>query len=299
MKRSGLLDGQTASALRRDLSGFWRAYRKSKMGMFGLATITFFILLAVAAPLVSPYDPSQMGVGKAFDGPTAEHPLGTNDVGQDLFSKLIYGSRVSLMVGFIAAFMSTVIGTAIGLSSGYFGGKLDEFLMRTIDVLIIIPGIPIMVLLAAYLGPSIWNIIFILVLFGWTQIARVIRSQTLAIRELQFVEAARAIGASNSRIITTDILPNVVGLIVPQAVLSIVGGILGEAGLSFLGLGDPTHESWGMMLYYAQAYGAFLRGAWWWIIPPGLFITLVGVGFTFIGYALNDIFNPKLRRRAA
>ena len=262
-----------------------------------MVIIVFFLSISMAAPLLSPWNPYKMNTGPPFASPSGDHPLGTNDMGQDLYSQLLYGARISLMVGFIAAAMNVTVGTTVGLVAGYFGGRLDEALMRLIDIMIIIPGIPIMVLLAAYLGPSIWNIIFILVLFGWTSIARVIRSQVLMIKEYPYIEASKAAGAGSLRIIYDHILPNVVGLILPQAVLSIVGAILGEAGLSFLGLGDPTHVSWGMLLYYAQAYGAFLRRAWWWIVPPGLCITLVGLGFTFVGYALSDIFNPRLRRR--
>lgn len=279
-----------------NLRGFWIQYKRNKMGMIGLTIIVFFLISAIIAHQLSPWDPYKMNTGLPFAPPSREHPLGTNDMGQDIFSQLIFGARISLMVGFIAASVNVAIGATIGLLSGYFGGKLDEFFMRMIDVMIIIPGIPIMVLIAAYLGPSMWNIILILVVFGWTSIARVIRSQVLMIKEYPYIEASKAAGAGSFRIVYDHILPNVVSLILPQAVLSVVGAILGEAGLSFLGLGDPTHVSWGMLLYYAQAYGAFLRSAWWWIIPPGLCIALVGLGFTFVGYALNDIFNPRLRR---
>jgi peptide/nickel transport system permease protein len=280
-----------------NLRGFWRKYSRNRMGVIGLVVILFFLALSVLAPYISPWNPYKMNTGPPFAPPSAEHPLGTNDMGQDLYSQLLNGARISLMVGLIAAAVNVAIGTTVGLVSGYFGGRLDEFFMRLIDIMIIIPGIPIMVLIAAYLGPSMWNIIFILVLFGWTSIARVIRSQVLMIKEYPYIEASKATGAGSFRIIYDHIMPNVVGLILPQAVLSVVGAILGEAGLSFLGLGDPTHVSWGMLLFYAQAYGAFLRRAWWWIIPPGLCITLVGLGFTFVGYALNDVFNPRLRRR--
>jgi ABC-type dipeptide/oligopeptide/nickel transport system permease subunit len=278
------------------MRGFWAQYRRNRMGVVGLALIAFFMALAIIAPQISLWDPYKMNTGPPFSSPSPEHPLGTNDMGQDIYSQLIFGARISLMVGFIAATANVFIGTIVGLLSGYFGGRIDEFFMRTIDVMIIIPGIPIMVLIAAYLGPSMWNIIFILVIFGWTSIARVIRSQVLMIKEYPYIEASKAAGASSFRIVFDHVMPNVVSLILPQAVLSVVGAILGEAGLSFLGLGDPTHVSWGMLLYYAQAYGAFLRRAWWWIIPPGLCITLVGLGFTFVGYALSDIFNPRLRR---
>lgn len=299
MSKANVTRRQRVRSTLQNASAFLKTFRRSKMGVLGLAIIVFFIALALLAGPLAPYPPKLMGAGQPFEVPSAEHWLGTDDVGEDLYSQLLYGTRVSLMVGFVAAFMSTIIGTMVGLISGYFGGKLDEFFMRVIDVLIIIPGIPLMLLLAAYLGPSIWNIIFILVFFGWTTIGRVVRSQTLALRELPFIESARASGAGDMRIMFTDLMPNLVGIIVPQAILSIVGAILGEAGLSFLGLGDPTNQSWGLMLYYAESYGAFLRSAWWWIIPPGLCITLVGIGFTFVGYALNDIFNPRLRRRGA
>jgi peptide/nickel transport system permease protein len=282
----------------RGARGFLNVYLKNRMGLLGLAIIFFFFMMALSANAVAPYPPNLM-TNDLFAPPSAAHWMGTNDVGQDLYSQLLFGARVSLLVGLISAFINTASGTLVGVVAGYFGGKIDEFLMRITDILLIIPRIPIIIVLAAFLGPSIWNIILVLVALGWTNIGRVVRSQTLALREQAFVESAKAIGAGNTRILTTDIVPNLVGIIVPQGVLAIVGAILAEAGLSFLGLGDPTQNSWGLILYYAEQYGAFLRGAWWWIGPPGLSIALISIGFTFVGYALNDIFNPQLKRFAA
>lgn len=223
--------------------------------------------------------------------------LGTDDAGRDVFSQMIYGTQISLLIGFLATMMTIVIGTLIGIVSGYMGGKVDDLLMRITDIMLVIPGLPLMIVLAAVLGPSINTIILVIGVLSWPTTARFIRAQVLTLKERAFVEAARAAGATDFYIMRRHILPNVMPLVFAEAILMIASAILIEAALSFLGLGDPVHISWGMILHYAEMRGAFSRGAWWCVVPPGLAITLVCVSFVLIGNALDEILNPRLRRR--
>jgi len=273
-----------------------RAVVATKKGKIGLTLVFFFIFMAIFADLLSPYNPFDR-VGPPFAAPSTKHPLGLNDIGQDLLSELIHGARVSLLVGFAAASVRTLIGLLVGLMAGYFGGALDDWTMRFVDVLLILPSLPLMILLAAYVGQSIWNIILIISLLGWPGLARLVRSQTLTLRERPYVEAARSMGITNLSIVFTVIFPNMFPLVLANTVLDIMGAILSEAGLSFLGLGDPTHKSWGMMLYYAQQRNAFFQHLWYWIAFPGLCITLIGLGFALVGMTLDEVANPRLRRR--
>jgi len=279
-----------------NLIEFWRVYKQRKTAVFGLAIVAVFVLAIVFAPYIAPYDPS-LRIGAAFESPSWQHLLGTNDIGVDILSELIYAGRISLMVGLIAASLVVMTGSTVGLISGYFGGVVDEILMRMTDIVLILPRFPLMIVMAAYLGPGMWTIIFVYSVVGWASLARQVRSQVLSVKESTFVEASRAIGAGNTHIMTSHILPNIGGIIIANGVMEIMFAILTEAGLSFLGLGDPTHKSWGVMLYFAQIRGAFLRGAWWWIFPPGLCISLISCGFNFIGTALNDLFGLKLGKR--
>ena len=273
---------------------YWRRFRRRKTAVFGLATMMVFAVATVFAPYVAPYDPREQ-VGEPFEPPSWAHLAGTNDIGTDILSELVFASRISLLVGLTAAGLVVLIGSVVGLVSGYFGGMVDEVLTRITDIVLILPRLPLMIVMAAYLGPSIWTIVFVYSCVGWSSLARQIRSQVLSLRESTFIEASRAIGTGKSRIIVDHILPNITGIIVANGVMEIMFAILTEAGLSFLGLGDPTHKSWGVMLYFAQIQGAFLRGAWWWILPPGLCISLLACSFNFVGTALNDIFGLKLQ----
>jgi len=250
---------------------------------------------AVFAPWVAPYNPEETS-GGPFEAPSRLHLLGTNDIGQDILSELIFGARISLVIGFLAAIVAISIGTAVGTVAGYFGGWVDTVLMRAVDVVLVIPFLPLMILLAAYLGPSFWNIILVIGLLVWARPARVLRSQVLSLRSLEYIDAARALGASAGRILRLHVLPGVISLSLAQFILAASNAILIEASLSFLGLGDPTAKSWGSILYYAQVRSAFLTGAWlWWVLPPGLLITLAVLGFAFTGFALEEVLNPRLR----
>jgi len=268
------------------------------IGLVGGIGLTLLVILtgaAVLAPWISPYNPAETS-GNPFEAPSRRHLLGTNDIGQDILSELIFGARISLAIGFLAALVAIAIGTTVGIIAGYFSGLVDTILMRAVDVVLVIPFLPLMILLAAYLGPSFWNIIIVIGVLVWARPARVLRAQVLSMRTLNYIEAARALGAPTGRILRLHILPGVLSLSLAQFILAASNSILIEAALSFLGLGDPTAKSWGSILYYAQVRSAFLSGAWvWWVLPPGLVITLAVLGFALTGFALEEVINPRLR----
>ncbi|TXT47692.1 MAG: hypothetical protein FD137_1019 [Spirochaetes bacterium] len=274
----------------------FRLFLKGKAGVVGLVILSAFILVAVFAPLISPYPPYER-VGTPFEQPSIKHLLGTNDIGQDILSEIIYGTRISLLIGILSAGVSLVIGTIVGMTAGYLGGKVDAVLMRAVDLNLVIPMLPLMILLAAFLGPSFWNIVLVIGILSWASPARVIRSQVLTIKNKGYVEAVEVLGAKPFYTIVKHILPPTMSIIISQLILMSSRAILTEASLSFLGLGDPTQKSWGIILYYAQARSAFLTDAWlWWILPPGILITILVISFAYIGNTLEEIVNPRLRR---
>jgi len=280
-----------------DLKNFWRSLRRNRMGLAGLSMLIAALIVAVAAPWIAPYDPDEpvpVTIDTIYAPPNAGHWLGTDDAGQDVLTNFIYGSRVSLTVGFFASFISIVIGGVIGLVAGYFGGRIDNLLMRFTDIILVIPDLPLTIVLVALTKPSLLNIIIVIGVVGWTGSARLVRSQTLAVKERKFVMRARAIGAGHLRIIARHIFPLVLPLIVTNTVLVISLAILNESALSFLGLSDPTTLSWGQMLNYAFTRGAMSTGAWWALMPPGFGIVWVVLACTLMGYGLEQILNPRV-----
>jgi peptide/nickel transport system permease protein len=223
------------------------------------------------------------------------YTLGTDAQGRDIFSQLMWGSQIALTVGLLAAAGSIGIGTIIGLVSGYSGGRIDSILMRFTDVILVLPGLPFLIILAAVLGPSYWNIIFVLTIIGWPGTARVIRSEVLSLKERPFIDSARVTGASNIRIMFKHLAPNVMPLAFLYMTLAVSGSILSEAALSFLGLGDVNTASWGQMLQAVQTENVL--AAWWWLMPPGIAITFISLAFYLIGRAFEQIVNPRLRKR--
>lgn len=223
--------------------------------------------------------------------------LGCDYVGVDVYSQVIYGSQVSLLIGVLAAVISSVIGIAVGVMTGYFGGVVDEVVMRIVDILLCLPLLPLLLVLVSLFGKSVFYIVFFVALFGWQGLSRMIRSNVLSLREAAFVECAKASGASRFYIMIRHLVPNVLPIAFASLVLGVPAAILFEAALSFLGFGDPRVPTWGKMLHQAFGFGAFTRMAWWWLIPPGLAITTLCLGFVFMGHALDEVVNPRLRRR--
>lgn len=278
------------------LRGLWRQLRRSGMGMTGLVMLLVVVGMAVFAPWLAPYDPYapvRARIDTIYAPPGAAHLLGTDDGGKDVLSAFIYGARVSLIVGFVASAITVGIGGAIGLIAGFYGGRVGRLLMGITNIFLVIPDLPLYVVLVALLGPSLWNIILAIAVIGWTGTARVVYAQVLSLKERQFVQRARTIGASRSYIIRRHILPLVLPIILAQNALVISVAILSEAGLAFLGLGDPSLISWGTMLNFAFNRGAISVGAWWTILPPGLGIVWVVLGWTLLGYVIEEIVNPR------
>lgn len=276
--------------------GFWRTFRRNRMAVMGLLMLAVAVGTAVFAPWLAPYDPKapvRATIDDIYARPSPAHLLGTDDAGKDVLSNFIYGARVSLIVGFFASFISICIGGVIGIVAGFYGGRVENLLMRFTDIMLVIPDLPLAIVLVALTRPSVLNIIIVIGIVGWTGTARLIRSQTLSVKQRKFVLRARAIGAGNGHIIRHHIFPLVLPLIVVNAVLVIAGAILAESTLSFIGLGDPTTLSWGQMLNFAFGRGAMSSGAWWVLVTPGFGIVWVVLAFTLLGQGLEQVFNPR------
>ncbi|CQR70192.1 Glutathione transport system permease protein GsiD [Sporomusa ovata DSM 2662] len=254
---------------------------------WGLFLLLTLILVALLAPIVAPYSPSERFT--PFDLPSAVHPLGCDDIGHDILTQLILASRVSLLVGLTAAIASAGLGAAIGILAGYCRGYLAYLLNSFIDIVLLIPMLPLMIALAAYLGPSLGNIIAIIGLLGWCSTARVVKSRVLQLRDLPFVEALQGLGIPEYQIILKHIVPNVVEVIAAKFILAVAYAMLSESALSFLGLGDPLTISWGSILYYAFHRGGFVNDLWHWYLPPGLCIAAATLGFTLLGFYLEQL----------
>lgn len=277
----------------------WALFSESMMGKVGLGIVLSIVLMGVFAPYLAPYPYHELNMKESTLPPSWKHPLGTNHYGEDLLSRVIWGSRTSLLVGFAAASLSVIIGTLVGMVSGYYGGAPDSILMRITDLFLSVPTLPLMLIFAALFGKGVFNIILVLSILGWTGTARMVRSETLSLKERPLTEAAKAIGATDTHILGRHILPNVLPLILASMVLSIVNAILGEAWVSFLGFGVSLEEppSWGIILYWADLKLAVINNYWWWIVPPGLLLMLLVLGFAFVSHALDQVLNPRLRRR--
>ncbi len=279
----------------RTLHEIWR----DRAGRTGLILLGMIFVVAVIGPVVFPFDPDKVGTTAAsiFSPPSWAHWLGTDELGRDVFRQFLSGAKISLFVGLVATVISIFVGSVVGLVAGYFGRWVDGGLMRVTDFFLVLPTIPLVIVLAAIFGQSLGILVLVIGLTGWPSVARIVRSQVLSLRERQFITRIRSLGASDFRIVRSHILANVMPLLFANTVLVIAGSILAEATLAFLGLGDPVHVSWGTMLHFAFESGATGRGAWWYVLPPGIGIVVVVLGFILAGHTLDRILNPRLRAR--
>jgi peptide/nickel transport system permease protein len=286
--------GDLPQARRRRGGVVWAILKSRPQASIAVTVLLLTLLIAIFAPWIAPYGPREK-VGPPFAPPSSEFPLGLDDGGIDMLSLIIYGSRVSLIVGFAAAAVAMLIGGAVGIMSGYFGGKTDITLMRITDYFLVIPDVPLMIVIAAIWGRSLTNIIIIIGVIYWTGTARIIRAQVKSVRERVYIRRAQALGASDSRIIFRHVLPQVAPLLVANTVLTVAVAIFAETALAFLGLGDPSLISWGRLIENAFVSNAISVDAWWAIAPPGIAVAVVILACTLLGTAIEDALNPRLR----
>ncbi|MGH2359477.1 MAG: oligopeptide ABC transporter permease [bacterium] len=271
----------------------WRRFKKHRTAMFGGLIIFLFIATAVFASVLTPYTFDQIDLYKRKAPPSWQHPMGTDELGHDVLTRLLYAGRISLAVGFIAAFTAAVLGTLVGATAGYFGGWPDNLLMRFTDIMFSIPDLPVLIVLARYMGGSVPGIIFVISVFAWMGPARLVRGELLRLRSQDFTDAARALGASDSRILFRHMIPNALAPVIVAATLTVGGAILSEAALSFLGIGiQPPTPSWGNMLQNAQD---FIWNTPWLAVWPGAMIFLTVLCFNFLGDGLRDALDPRLK----
>jgi peptide/nickel transport system permease protein len=275
----------------------WRRFRRHRLALFGASVITLLAVLALLAPLVGRYPPDRIDLLHIDAPPSLEHWLGTDGSGRDYWSRLVHGARISLSVGLVAVSISAVIAVVLGAVSGYYGGIVDLVIQRFTELVMTLPTLLIIITLVALLRPSIYNVMAAIGLIGWTGLSRLVRGQVLQLKELAFVEAARACGATDRRLIALHILPNVLPYVVVAATFAVANAILVEAGLSFLGLGvQPPTATWGNLLQEAQTLDALLTRPWRWL-APGLAIALTVLSINFIGDGLRDALDPRMQIR--
>jgi len=286
------------------LRGGWIIYRQNLLGKIGLSLLVMFALMALCSfipPLIDTMYQPMTGVDPEITqstGPSLRHWLGTDFMGRDILSQLLAGARVAFLVGVSAAFMSIVLGTAIGMVAGYMGRFGDTILMRLADMIMVMPTMLVVLMLAALFGQlTIWTIVLIIALFRWPGVSRVIRAQTLSLKHRPFIEAARVAGASHLRIIFRHIMPNVLPLSFLYMTFRVTSAIIIEAALAFLGFGDPSTVSWGMMLQWVWKTGHMFKAPYW-LLPPGICISLITLAFYMLGRAMDEVLDPRLRKEA-
>ena len=279
-----------------------KLFISNKKALTGVIILMFFLTIAIFAPIIAPYGPKQSrdesGKFELRAEPSLKHPLGTSHAGYDLFSRLIYGTRLSLGVGISTGIITTFIALTLGLFSGYYGGVIDEIISFINNIFLVIPSLPLVIVVASYITiKGVLPIILVLSLTGWAWGTRVIRSQVLSVREREFVKVAEVLGEKPLIIVFREIFPNIISLVMATFFTSTIAAVIGEATLEFIGLGNLSTVTWGTMLYWAQNNAALLYNAWWWFLPPGLFIGLLGTSFALMNFAIDEISNPKIRKR--
>ncbi|MEV4943723.1 ABC transporter permease [Streptomyces zaomyceticus] len=275
---------------------FWASYRTRRAGLLGLAGLTLIALLALTAPWTVGADVQSVtqAPGTALEPPSAEFPLGTDQFGRSLLGLLIWGARISLLVGLLAAVLSVAIGTLVGIFAGHYGGWFSTVVMRITDWFLVMPTLVLAIVLATVMSRSMWTVVLAIGVTSWPTTARLVRAQTIAVESRPYIERATALGGGHGHVMGRHVLPNVMPLVLAQTTLGISTAILTEATLAFLGLGDPTVVSWGGMLQDARDAGAVSSGHWWYLAPPGIAIALVALAFTLCGRAVESVLNPKL-----
>lgn len=275
----------------------FKRFRRNKLAVVGLVVLSILVFIAIFAPAIATHDRDAVDLFNTYQAPSEEHLLGTDDLGRDVFTRLVYGSRVSLSVGLASASISIMVGVALGAMAGYFGGYVDMVVMRLVDLFMSLPFYVMTITVAALFGPSIWNVMIMTGLLSWPNIARIVRGETLSLKEREFVEASRALGLSQLETLFKHIVPNTLALIIVYATLGIANGILSEAGLSYLGLGvKQPQPSWGNMLSAAQSLRS-LRMHWWLWMPPGILVFITVLSINLLGDGLRDAFDPKLSKQ--
>ncbi len=273
---------------------FWRRLKRNPIALLGGAVVALLFVLSLFAPLIAPADPNSIDAWNVLSPPSLQHWFGTDELGRDVFSRVLFGSRVSLLVGFVAVGISMSIGTVVGLASGYFSGVVDTILMRLVDIMLCFPAFFLILAVITFLEPSIWYIMVVIGLTSWMGVARMVRAETLSIREMDYITAARCIGCSHLRIIFRHILPNALSPVLVSATLGVAGAILTESALSFLGIGvQPPTPSWGNILTSGKDYIEF---AWWLSLFPGLAILTTVLAYNLLGEGIRDALDPRVNR---
>lgn len=276
------------------MRAFWWALRRNRLALAGGVVVVSLALLALLAPVISPRDPNRLDVKRILDAPSKAHPLGTDQLGRDVLSRMLYGARVSLAVGFVSVGIAAVIGIVLGSLAGYHGGTTDAMVMRLVDLMLVFPRFFLLLAVLAFLRPSIWTIMTVIGLTGWMSVARLVRAEFLSLKEREFVLWSQSIGATAFRIIWRHILPNAMGPVLVAMTLGIPAAILTESGLSFLGLGvQPPHATWGNILNEGKDA---IEIGWWLSVYPGLAILVTVLSYNLLGEGIRDALDPRLRQ---
>jgi peptide/nickel transport system permease protein len=292
MEKRAILQGLSEQEKLRHL--FWKRFRKNLLALAGAFIVIFLFIVALFAPFISPYDPGQVNIKVILQEPTAEHIFGTDPLGRDVFSRMVWGSRISLLVGFVAMGIATLIGIFLGALAGYYGRWVDNLIMRFVDIMLCFPTFFLILAVIALLESNIWNIMVIIGITGWMGVARLVRAEFLTLKERDFTVAEKALGARDFRIIFRHILPNAMAPILVSATLGVAGAILTESALSFLGIGvQPPTPSWGNILTAGKDN---IEIAWWLSLYPGLAILITVLGYNLLGEGIRDAIDPRLKQ---
>jgi peptide/nickel transport system permease protein len=281
-------------ARREEMVAFWRTFARNRLALIGGVVVAILVTVAVLAPAVAPWDPNKHDTKMILMPPSAQHLMGTDQLGRDVFSRVLYGARVSLAVGFVSVGIATLIGTLLGAAAGYHGALADGLIMRLVDLMLVFPRFFLLLAVLAFLKPSIWTIMVVIGLTGWMSVARLVRAEFLTLREREFVIWSESVGASAARVVFRHILPNAIAPVLVAMTLGIPAAILMESGLAFLGLGvQPPHATWGNILTDGKDS---LEIAWWMTVYPGLAILVTVLSYNLLGEGIRDALDPRLRQ---